>query len=125
VKDPGLFFDSAGRFYAYHHARDALKSRNGKQHHEVHVTEIREVEPDTEGFHRFERSLEPFLDVLMLSPSQPPLPCRRAPFSSSLSFAICKALMKDRTNYCQSQPASPTRSLTSRVLPPQLDTPAL
>jgi len=65
VKDPGLFFDSTGRFYAYHHAREALKSWNGKEHHEVYVTEIREVEPDTEGFHRFERSLEPFLDVLM------------------------------------------------------------
>ena len=65
VKDPGLFFDSTGRFYAYHHAREALKSRDGKQRHEVHLTEIREVEPGTEGFHRFERSLEPFLDVLV------------------------------------------------------------
>jgi len=36
-----------------------------RKHHEVHVTEIREVEPDSEGFHRFERSLQPFLDVLM------------------------------------------------------------
>jgi hypothetical protein len=65
VKDPGLFFDSTGRFYAYHHGREALKSRNGKQRREVHVTEIREVELGTEGFHRFERSLEPFLDVLV------------------------------------------------------------
>ncbi|HYY27679.1 MAG TPA: hypothetical protein VE860_07035 [Chthoniobacterales bacterium] len=65
VKDPGLFLDSTGRFYAYHHAREALKSWNGKQHHEVHVMEIREVEPDAEDFHQFERSLEPFLDVLL------------------------------------------------------------
>jgi hypothetical protein len=65
VKDPGLFLDSTGRFYAYHHAREARKSWNGKQRHEVHVTEIREVEPDVEGFHRFERSLQPYLDVLV------------------------------------------------------------
>jgi hypothetical protein len=62
VKDPGLFIDSTGRFYAYHHARETLKSWNEK-HHEVHVTEIRGVEPDSEGFHRF-RHGSPFRSAI-------------------------------------------------------------